>query len=83
MKKKVFYLITMMMLTLLVGCAEHKNRKTANINPGSVIVDSSSWSEKEAKNLANAQCAKSKRQAKRIDSPDKKTNDDYRFECVN
>ena len=50
--------------------------------PGSVIVDSSDYNEKEARKLAEAQCAKSKRRAKQILKPNATTNPNYHFKCI-
>ncbi len=84
MWKEIINLMAVLVISILMGCAhEGADRdKVTNVNPGSVIVDSSNWDEKEAKKLAEAQCAKSKRHAKRAFKPNVNTSHDYYFKCV-
>ena len=52
------YLIAALVVSVFMGCAHKSQDKATETNPGSVIVDSSDYKEVEAKNLADAQCAK-------------------------
>jgi len=82
MWKKIINLMAALVISILMGCAHEGADRVTNVNPGSVIVDSSNWDEKEAKKLAEAQCAKSKRHAKRTFNPNVNTSYDYHFKCV-
>jgi hypothetical protein len=82
MRKKNFNLIAVLVISILMGCAHKIVDRVPNANPGSVIVDSSDYNEKEARKLAEAQCAKSKRHAKQILKPNAGTNPNYHFKCI-
>lgn len=82
MRKKITYLIVALVISIFMGCAHRVADSIANTNPGSVIVDFSDYNEEEAEKLAETQCAKSKRHAKRTFSPNKNTNRHYHFTCV-
>jgi hypothetical protein len=82
-----------LVISLLMGCAYEindrvTNDRLANDKPGSVIVDSSGYNEKEAKILAEAQCSKSNRHAeqiihaKQIFKHKVNTSKDYHFKCI-
>jgi len=82
MRKEMINLMAVLVISILMGCAHELANRVPNMNPGSVIVDSSNWDEKEAKKLAEAQCAKSKRHAKRTFKSNVNTSHDYHFKCV-
>ena len=82
MRKRIINLMAVLLISILIGCAHKDADREPHAHPGSVIVDSSDWNEKEAKELAEAQCAKSKRHAKRIFEPNVNTSHDYHFKCV-
>jgi len=82
MRKRIINLMAVLLISILIGCAHKVADRVPNAHPGSVIVDSSDWNEKEAKELAEAQCAKSKRHAKRVFEPNVNTSHDYYFKCV-
>jgi len=82
MWKEIINLMAVLVISILMGCAHEVPDRVPNVNPGSVIVDSSNWDEKEAKKLAEAQCAKSKRHAKRAFKPNVNTSHNYYFKCV-
>ena len=92
-KKVSANLTTTLVITLLMGCAYEiddrvTNDRLTNDKPGSAIVDSSDYNEEEAKILAEAQCAKSKRHAKQIIHAKQiskfkvNTSKDYHFRCI-
>lgn len=82
LQKRMMNLSAALVISLLMGCAHEVDNRETNAKPGSVIVDSSDYNEKEAKNLAEAQCAKSKRHAKQILMPKVNTRKDYYFKCI-
>ena len=82
MRKIITYLVATLVISVFMGCVHNSQDKTTEINPGSVIVDSSDYNEIEAKNLADTQCAKSKRLAKRIYKSNESSNQYHYFTCV-
>ena len=82
MRKIKIYLIAALVITVFIGCAHKLQDKATETNPGSVIVDSSDYNKIEAKDLADTQCAKSKRRAKRVDRPDESSSKYHYFTCV-
>lgn len=82
MSKIMTYLIAALVVSVSMGCANKSQDKTTETNPGSVIVDSSDYNEVEAKNLADMQCAKSKRRAKRIYKSSESSSRYHYFTCV-
>ena len=51
MRKRIINLMAVLLISILIGCAHKVAKRIPNANPGSVIVDSSDWNEKEAKEL--------------------------------
>ena len=82
MQKIITYLVTLLAFLIFTGCAHKPQNKVTETNPGSVMVNSSDYNEVEAKNLADMQCAKSKRLAKKIDKSSENSNQYYYFTCV-
>jgi hypothetical protein len=82
MRKIMTYLIITLVVSVFMGCAHKSQDKATETNPGSVIVDSSDYNEVEAKNLADTQCAKSKRHAKRIYKSNENSSQYHYFTCV-
>ena len=82
MQKIISYLGALLVFLIFTGCVHKPQDKVTETNPGSVMVDSSDYSEVEAKNLADMQCAKSKRLAKKVDKSSKNSNQYYYFTCV-
>lgn len=82
MRKEIINLMAVLVISILMGCAHETVNRVPNAIPGSVIVDSSDYNEKEARKLAEAQCAKSKRRAKQILKPNATTNPNYHFKCI-
>lgn len=82
MRKIITYLLAALAVSALMGCAYKSQDKVAETNPGSVIVDSSDYDEIEAKDLADTQCAKSKRRAQRIHKPNESSSQYHYFTCV-
>ena len=83
MRKIMTYLIAALVVSVFMGCV-HKSpqNKATETKPGSVIVDSSDYNEVEAKNLADTQCAKSERRAKRIYKSSESSSQYHYFTCV-
>jgi len=82
MRKIIIYLIAALVISVFMGCAHKSQDQATEINPGSVIVDSSDYNEVEAENLADTQCAKSKRRAKRIYKSNESSGQYHYFTCV-
>ncbi len=82
MRKKMTYLVATLVISVFMGCAHKSQDRTTETNPGSVIVDSSDYNEVEANNLADTQCAKSKRRAKRIYKSNESSSQYHYFTCV-
>ena len=82
MRKEIINLMAVLVILILTGCTPEIADRVPNANPGSVIVDSSDYNEKEARKLAEAQCAKSNRHAKQILKPNVNTNSNYHFKCI-
>ena len=82
MRKIITYLVAVFVISIFIGCAHKSQDKVTETNPGSVMVDSSDYNEIEAKNLADMQCAKSKRLAKKVDKSTEDSNQYYYFTCV-
>ncbi|MDE0798301.1 MAG: hypothetical protein OSB01_02650 [Nitrosomonadaceae bacterium] len=82
MRKIITYLIAALLISVFMGCAYKTQDKIVETNPGFVNVDSSDYNEIEAKDLADTQCAKSKRRAQKINKPNEKSNQYHYFTCV-
>ena len=82
MRKIITYLLAMVVISIFTGCVHKPQEKVTETSPGSVMVDSSDYNEIEAKSLANAQCAKSKRLAKRVNKSSENSSQYYYFKCV-
>ena len=82
MRKIITYLIASLLISAFMGCAYKSQEKIVETNPGFVNVDSSDYNEMEAKDLANTQCAKSKRRAQRLHKSNEKSSQYYYFTCV-
>jgi hypothetical protein len=82
MQKKMTYLVAILVISIFMGCVHKSPDKATETNPGSVIIDSSDYDEVEAKKLADMQCAKSKRRAKRVYKSNESSSQYYYFTCV-
>jgi hypothetical protein len=82
MQKIMLYLIAAFVISVFLGCVHKSRDQATETNPGSVIVDSSDYNEAEAKRLADTQCAKSKRHAKRIYKSNESSSQYHYFTCV-
>ena len=82
MRKIKTYLIAAFVVTVFTGCVHKYQDKATETNPGSVIVDSSDYNKIEAKDLADTQCAKSKRRAKRVNKSNESSSKYHYFTCV-
>ena len=82
MRKEIINLMAVLVISILTGCAHEIADRVPNANPGSVIVDSSDYNEKEARKLAEEQCAKSNRHAEQKFKLNENTNSNYRFKCI-
>ncbi len=82
MRKIITYLIAALLISVFIGCAYKTQDKIVETKPGSVNVDSSDYNEIEAKELADIQCAKSKRRAQRIHKSNEKSDQYHYFKCV-
>jgi hypothetical protein len=82
MWKIITYLIATLVISVIMGCAHKSPNKVAETNPGSVIVDSSDYDEVEAKKLADTQCAKSKRLAKKVYKSNESSGKYHYFKCI-
>ncbi len=82
MQKIMAYLIATFVISVFMGCAHKSPDKATETNPGSVIVDSSDYNEVEAKELADTQCAKSKRRAKKIYKSNESSSQYHYFTCI-
>jgi len=82
MQKIITYLMAALLISVFIGCAYKTQDKIVETNPGSVNVDSSDYNEIEAKELADIQCAKSKRRAQRIHKSNEKSDQYHYFKCV-
>lgn len=82
MQKIMTYLTATLVISIFMGCAHKSQEKATETNPGSVIVDSTDYNEVEAENLADTQCAKSKRRAKKIYKPNEGSGQYHYFKCI-
>lgn len=82
MQKIFTYLIATLVVSVFMGCVHKFHEKVTETNPGSVIVDSTDYNEVEAESLADTQCAKSKRRAKKIYNPNEGSSQYHYFTCI-
>lgn len=83
MQKLIAYLVAPTLLILiLMGCTHSPTNKVTETKPSSVVVDSTDYNEMEAKELADTQCAKSKRRAKKIYKSGENQSRYHYFSCI-